>query len=126
MKQFSIMIICIIVLVNGGIFEIKYLEKSSIYLSTDMDYIKSAINSDNFLLAKEQIDKSWQTWESLKNTWNMFIIHEEIDDIDDAMIELKEYINYENKEECIVAIEKVKRNLEHTVKRQELKIDNVL
>ena len=56
----------------------------------------------------------------------MFIIHEEIDDIDDAMIELKEYINYENKEECIVAIEKVKRNLEHTVKRQELKIDNVL
>ncbi len=126
MKQFSIMIICIIVLVTGGIFEIKYLEKSSIYLSTDMDYIKSAINSDNFLLAKEQIDKSWQTWESLKNTWNMFIIHEEIDDIDDAMIELKEYINYENKEECIVAIEKVKRNLEHTVKRQELKIDNVL
>ena len=109
MKQFSIMIICIIVLVTGGIFEIKYLEKSSIYLSTDMDYIKSAINSDNFLLAKEQIDKSWQTWESLKNTWNMFIIHEEIDDIDDAMIELKEYINYENKEECIVAIEKVKR-----------------
>lgn len=126
MKQFSIMIICVIVLVTGGIFEIKYLEKSSIYLSTDMDYIKSAINSDNFLLAKEQIDKSWQTWESLKNTWNMFIIHEEIDDIDDAMIELKEYINYENKEECIVAIEKVKRNLEHTVKRQELKIDNVL
>lgn len=126
MKQFSIMIICIIVLVTGGIFEIKYLEKSYIYLSTDMDYIKSAINSDNFLLAKEQIDKSWQTWESLKNTWNMFIIHEEIDDIDDAMIELKEYINYENKEECIVAIEKVKRNLEHTVKRQELKIDNVL
>ena len=126
MKQFSIMIICIIVLVTGGIFEIKYLEKSSIYLSTDMDYIKSAINSDNFLLAKEQIDKSWQTLESLKNTWNMFIIHEEIDDIDDAMIELKEYINYENKEECIVAIEKVKRNLEHTVKRQELKIDNVL
>lgn len=126
MKQFSIMIICIIVLVTGGIFEIKYLEKSSIYLSTDMDYIKSAINSDNFLLAKEQIDKSWQTWESLKNTWNMFIIHEEIDDIEEAMIELKEYINYENKEECIVAIEKVKRNLEHTVKRQELKIDNVL
>lgn len=126
MKQFSITIICIIVLVTGGIFEIKYLEKSSIYLSTDMDYIKSAINSDNFLLAKEQIDKSWQTWESLKNTWNMFIIHEEIDDIEEAMIELKEYINYENKEECIVAIEKVKRNLEHTVKRQELKIDNVL
>lgn len=126
MKQFSIMIICIIVLVTGGIFEIKYLEKSYIYLSTDMDYIKSAINSDNFLLAKEQIDKSWQTWESLKNTWNMFIIHEEIDDIEEAMIELKEYINYENKEECIVAIEKVKRNLEHTVKRQELKIDNVL
>ena len=121
MKQFSIMIICIIVLVTGGIFEIKYLEKSSIYLSTDMDYIKSAINSDNFLLAKEQIDKSWQTWESLKNTWNMFIIHEEIDDIDDAMIELKEYINYENKEECIVAIEKSKKKFRAYCKKTRIK-----
>ena len=37
MKQVIIMIICIIILVVGGVFEIKYLEKSSIYLSSDMD-----------------------------------------------------------------------------------------
>ena len=126
MKQVIIMIICIIILVVGGVFEIKYLEKSSIYLSSDMDYIKNAIDNNNYVLAKDQVDKSWQTWENLKNTWNMFIIHEEIDDIDDAMVELKEYKNYENKEECFVAIEKIKNNLEHTVRRQELRIDNVL
>ncbi len=126
MKQVVIMIICIIILVVGGIFEIKYLEKSSIYLSSDMDYIKNAIYNDNYLLAKEQVDKSWNTWQELKNTWNMFIIHEEIDDIDEAMVELKEYVSYENKEECFVAIEKIKNNLDHTVRRQKLRIDNVL
>lgn len=126
MKQVVIMIICIIILVVGGIFEIKHLEKSSIYLSSDMDYIKNAIYNDNYLLAKEQVDKSWNTWQELKNTWNMFIIHEEIDDIDEAMVELKEYVSYENKEECFVAIEKIKNNLDHTVRRQKLRIDNVL
>ena len=110
MKQVIIMIICIIILVVGGVFEIKYLEKSSIYLSSDMDYIKNAIDNNNYVLAKDQVDKSWQTWENLKNTWNMFIIHEEIDDIDDAMVELKEYIDYKNKEECFVAIGKIKNN----------------
>ena len=42
------------------------------------------------------------------------------------MIDLKEYIEFENKEECLVAIEKIKSELDHTIKRQQLRIDNIL
>jgi hypothetical protein len=126
MKQKVIIIICIIVLIVGGVSEIKYLQKSSTYLSSDMDYIKNAIDNDNYALAKEQVEKSYEMWDKSKNMWNIFIIHDEIDNIEEAIIELKEYISFENKEECIVAIEKIKKYLDHTVNRQELKIDNVL
>lgn len=126
MKQKIIMVFCFLILVVGGIVEIKYLKKSSVYISSDMDYIQNAIENNNFTLAKEQIEKTYNIWDKSKNIWNMFIIHEEIDDIEESMIDLKEYIKFENKEECTVAIEKVRKCLEHTVKRQEVRIDNIL
>lgn len=126
MKQTIIMIICIIILIGGGIAEIKYLEKTSIYLSSDMDYIRNTIDNNNYELAKEQIEKSFKTWTDTKNIWNMFVIHDEIDDIEEALVELKEYVKFENKEECFVAIEKIKKDLEHTVKREKVLIDNIL
>lgn len=126
MKQTIIMIVCIFILVVGGVAEVKYLQKSSRYIMTDMDYIQNAIENDNFEFAKEQIEKSYDTWSKIKNIWNMFIVHDEIDDIEQSMIELREYIKFENTEECIVSISKVKEFLDHTVKRQEVRVDNIL
>lgn len=126
MKQTIIMMVCIFILVVGGVAEVKYLQKSSRYIMTDMDYIQNAIENDNFELAKEQIEKSYDTWSKIKNIWNMFIVHDEIDDIEQSMIELREYIKFENTEECIVSISKVKEFLDHTVKRQEVRMDNIL
>ena len=40
MKQVGVMIICIIIVAVSGICEIKYLNKSSIYLMSDIEYIK--------------------------------------------------------------------------------------
>lgn len=126
MKQTIIMVVCIFILVVGGVAEVKYLQKSSRYIMTDMDYIQNAIENNNFEFAKEQIEKSYDTWSKIKNIWNMFIVHDEIDDIEQSMIELREYIKFENTEECIVSISKVKEFLDHTVKRQEVRVDNIL
>ena len=98
MKQTIIMIICVIILIGGGIAEIKYLDKTSVFLSSDMDYIKNAIENDNYELANKQMEKSFKTWTDTKKVWNVFIIHEEVDDIEEALIELKEYLKFENKD----------------------------
>lgn len=126
MKQIITMIICVAIIVVGGVCENKYFKKSSIYLRSDMDYIQNAIENENYELANKQIEQTYNSWENTKTIWNIFISNEEIDNIDDAMAELKKYSQYEEQEESLVAIEKIKTNLEHTVKRQELRIDNVL
>lgn len=126
MKQAIIMIICIAIVVIGGIYEIKYLNKSSQFLRADIEYIQNAINNNNYEIAKTQINSTYASWKNVKKIWNIFVSHEELDDIDDAMIELKEHLDYENEEECLVAIEKIKNGLEHTVKRQEVRLDNIL
>ena len=126
MKQVGVMIICIIIVAVSGICEIKYLNKSSIYLMSDIEYIKNAINNNNYDLASEQSKATYDSWGNIKKIWNIFINHEEIDDIENSMIDLKEYIEFENKEECLVAIEKIKSELDHTIKRQQMRIDNIL
>lgn len=126
MKQIITMIICIAIIVVGGICEYKYFEKSSIFLSSDMDYIENAIKNENYELANKQIEQTYNSWENTKTIWNIFISNEEIDYIDNAMAELKKYSEYEEQEESLVAVEKIKSNLQHTVKRQKLRIDNIL
>ena len=71
MKQTIIMIICIIILVVGGSVEVKYLEKSSLYITSDMEYIQNAVQNKNFISASEQMDKSYDTWTKTKNFWNI-------------------------------------------------------
>ena len=126
MKQAGVMIICIILVVVSGICEVKYLNKSALYLRSDIEYIQNAINNDNYNIASTQSKAAYNSWSEMKKIWNIFINHEEIDDIENSMIDLKERIEFQNKEECLVAIEKIKSELEHTVKRQELRIDNIL
>ncbi|MBQ8379365.1 MAG: DUF4363 family protein [Clostridia bacterium] len=126
MKQIITMIICIAIIVVGGICEYKYFEKSSIFLSLDMDYIENAIKNENYELANKQIEQTYNSWENTKNIWNIFISNEEIDYIDNAMAELKKYSEYEEQEESLVAVEKIKNNLQHTVMRQKLRMDNIL
>ncbi len=126
MKQVVVMIICIVIVVVSGVCEIKYLSKSSLYLMSDMEYIQNAINNNNYDLAISQSETTYNSWSDIKKVWNIFVNHEEIDDIETAMIDLKEHLKFENKEESLVAIEKIKSDLEHTVKRQKLSIDNIL
>ena len=76
MKQIITMIICIAIIVVGGICEYKYFEKSSTFLSSDIDYIENAIKNENYELANKQIEQTFNSWENTKTIWNIFISNE--------------------------------------------------
>lgn len=126
MKQYITLICAIAIILFGGFGEIKYLEESSKRFLSEFSYIEDNILSNNYKEAKKQFKSSYDSWEDVKNTWNIFVNHEEIDDIDQAILDLKGSIKYEEEEECVAALEKIKSNIEHTVRRQQLHIDNIL
>ena len=99
MKQVIISVVCIAILVIGGIAEIKYLNKSASYLSYDIEYIRNAINNDNYDFAKEQLNNTKKNWEAQKKIWHIFVNNEEIENIDESIVELEEYLNNQMKEE---------------------------
>lgn len=125
MKQIVILLVSLVVLITSGIYEVHYLEKTSRYALSDLEYSKNAIDNDNYALAKEHIKALENTWNHMKGIWNIFVVHEEIDQIEDAMISYKVYIENEDKEMAVLEYETLVRTLSHIVEKQKLTIENV-
>ncbi len=126
MKQGIIMFLCLIIIVGGGIAEIKYLENTSNYLNSDINYIDNMIENENYEEALNHIEIVDNNWDNTELIWNIFLINDELDDFTETLTELKEYIKYENEEECKIAVEKLKAYSELVVRRQKIRVDNIL
>ena len=126
MKQVIISVVCIAILVIGGTAEIKYLNKSASYLSYDIEYIRNAINNDNYDFAKVQINNTKNNWEAQKKIWHIFVNNEEIENIDESIVELEEYINNQMKEESIVEVSKLISLIKYSANLQRLSIETVI
>ena len=126
MKQVIISVVCIAILVIGGIAEIKYLNKSASYLSYDIEYIRNAINNDNYDFAKEQLNNTKNNWEAQKKIWHIFVNNEEIENIDESIVELEEYLNNKMKEESLVEVAKLISLVKYSAKMQKLSLETII
>ena len=54
-KQISILLISLALLIFGGIWELKHLERTAYYLMGDVDSVRNAIENDNFDLAESNL-----------------------------------------------------------------------
>lgn len=126
MKQVGILIVSIILLITSGICEIKYLNNTSLYIKSDLDYIENAIRNNNYEYARAQYENTFSSWDKLKDVWHIFITSDEIDTINASMAELKYHLEFEDEKDALMTIEEIKSSITHIIFRQNLKIDNVL
>lgn len=125
MKQWIILIIALILLIGGGIYETKYLESSSRYLLSDVYYSKQAIENNNLKLAKSHYNSLNDTWNNLKESWAIFIDHDEIGNLEEEMLKYNSYLEKENEEEVYVTILEIERLINHVIEKQEIHIGNI-
>ncbi len=125
MKNLIILIFTLVVLISAGIWQINYIEESSIYAIADVAYITNLINNNKFTEANKHVVELEKTWKEMSNIWNIFIIHDEIDDIQEILINFKMYTKLENKEKALVYSEQLIQNFNHITKKQKIRIENV-
>ena len=126
MKQWIILIVCVILLLLTGMWRICYLEKTARYTLSDIEYVKNSAINENFDMAKEGIENVEKTWNSVKTVWHMFVDSSEVDKVEEHITQIKSYIDEEDKEEVIVNANELDRILNYIVKKQQVKIGNVL
>lgn len=126
MKQWLTLIICVILLLVAGIWQINYLQKTARYTLSDIEYVKNSAINENFEFAKEGIDNVEKTWNSVETVWHIFVDSNEVDKIEEHITLIKSYIDEEDKEEVIVNANELNRVLTYIVKKQQLKTQNIL
>lgn len=124
-KQIVTLIVSSLLLILGGIYEIKYIENSSRYLLSDINYSKNAIMNNNFELAKTSTNNIEKTWKNLRCIWNIFVVQDEIDDVDNTISSFKIHTRYENKEESIADCEVLEKMINDIVEKHKIKYENI-
>ncbi len=126
MKQWIILIICLVFIVGVGVWQVCYLEKTALYTLADIEYVKNAANNENFKLAKKGAENIEKTWNNVEKSWHIFIDANEIDRVEEHIESIKSYIEEEDKEEVIANLNELNRLFSFIVKKQKVKIENVL
>ncbi|CCY72229.1 putative uncharacterized protein [Clostridium sp. CAG:921] len=125
-KQILTLIIALGILIFSGIWEINYLENSSKYLMGDIDNTINYINQEKFDMAKVANKNVISTWKNMKFVWNIFVNHERVDDLEEALVDIESYIEFENKEESISSANKSKRIINQIVEKQKFTPEHIL
>lgn len=125
LKQIITLIISLTIIVLAGIWEIKYIDQSARYLLSDIEYSKNALKNDNFKLAKSHVENLEATWNNLKKVWNVFVVQEEIDGVDNLIATYKIHTEYGNEEESMADCDLLKRMIEDIVQKHQIKYENI-
>lgn len=124
-KNVITLILSIAILLLAGFWQINYLNETAMYVMSDTEYIKNLVENNNFKAANEHIRELENTWNSTKDIWNIFVTHDEIDDVEEAITNFKTYILLENKEEALIASAQIKQNVQHISKNQQVSFSTV-
>lgn len=125
MKDFIVLIVILMCIVGMGMWQISYLNESSNYIKTDLAYIDYYINLERYEEAEEEIKRVENTWNSIKDTWGLFIHHEDIEYIEIAIDEIKSYIETESKEDARSTIAGLLANIDYTIDCEKVKLENI-
>lgn len=125
MKQALMLIIVTAMIIAGGMWENKYLDTSSQYFLSDINYSKNAVNNNNFDLAQKHFEQVESTWNSISGVWNILVDHSEIDNIEDNLTKYKSYIKRNDKEESLVYADTLDKSLRHVVESEKVNVHNI-
>ena len=125
-KQISILLISLALLIFGGIWELKHLERTAYYLMGDVDSVRNAIENDNFDLAESNLKNLENTWENIEFTWNIFVNHERIDRLEDDINDVRSYIEAKDKEEAIKSTKTLNKTISEIIDKQKFTFEHVI
>ena len=129
MKDFFIILVIIGVILGGDILVKKHLEKTTNELVENLEDLKHktiiAKQSGDRKEIKGTMDNVEKKWKKISKIWSTVVVHQEIDNIEQALIRAKANINDGELEDAIPEIETAIFFAEHINEREQLKLKNI-
>lgn len=125
-KQIIILVISLVIIIFCGIWELNYLDKTSMYLKSDVNSVRNFIQNNNFDMALNAYNNMENTWNSMTYLWNIFINHERVDYLEETMVLLKTNIEIQERDEAIEQANRLEHIISQVVDKQKPTFEHVL
>ena len=129
MKETLIIIAIIVIILGGDFFIKKHLSKTTGELVGNLKELREKTialkqNEDTSELKEEMKDVE-SKWKKISNIWSIIIMHQEIDNIEQALIRAKSNIEEGEPEDALPEIETAIFFAEHINEQEQLKLKNI-
>lgn len=129
MKDTIIIVAIILVIVLCDIVTKNYLNKTVYELLTSLETLKEKVIEAKQTNEREEIKKEMeiveQKWENTSKICSIIVVHQEIDNIEQALTRGKSSINYGILEDALQEIETAIFFSEHVKEREKLSLKNI-
>ncbi len=129
MKDIIIIIVIITIIIVGDIETKKYLNKTVDELLESLKNLEhDIILADNNLREKikDEMKEVEKKWEETNKIWSVLVMHQEIDNIEQALVRAKSNINNGELETALHEIETAIFFSDHVKEREKLSWSNIL
>lgn len=106
MKEITIVLFILIIIIGGALYVDKYLENTSNEIADMLKNLRSDINSDkNIEDIKKESKEIYNKWKEVEEGWALTVTHEELDLIETSLIKMKAQIEEESLSKSIEEID---------------------
>ena len=131
MKEVIIIILILLLIFAGDIAVQMHLEKTSETMTAKLENLKEKMieakeNEDEENEgAKKALEETEKEWEDINKTWSMIVMHEELDNIEEALVKAKSSVNEGELEDGLEEIETAMFFIKHVREREKVLIKNI-
>lgn len=129
MRDAIIIISIILIIIVGDLMMQDYLSKTTEELLADLNELKDKAikvkennERDEIITLANNVDEKWQ---EISNTWSIIIVHQEIDNLEQAFTKAKSSIENGDLDEAIPEIEEAIFFTNHVRDRERLTLKNI-
>lgn len=126
MKVLVVTLIILAVFFTGAIYTNIYINNSANKLEDEIIKLDKAISKSNWSEAKNYMQTVSDEWHNMKKTWQTFLEHYEIDNIDIVLARVKKYVEIEEDVDALGEIAELKLLIKHIVGREAFRLVNIL
>ena len=126
MKSFVGAMIAFVIIIAGVQVYSVMLNRSVDAMEECVEQILTAADREDWQSCRNQLDCFLNHWETAKKWFAVFIHHEEMDFINEALYEIEMYIRYEKQAETAAKANVLKILLEHIPENERLTPENIL
>ncbi|NLL04213.1 MAG: DUF4363 family protein [Clostridiaceae bacterium] len=124
-KNLALIAVILTLIFSGAFFTNRILLKDAHSLEEKIVTVETSINEKDWVKAQSGITSILNEWPAVENKWALLIDHAEIDNIEDALTKVAEYIKAKETAPSLAELATLKNYIVHIPEKEFLNLKNI-